>query len=98
MLNKTHSLKHFAYLVGLHIYYKMIHGPYNVKLVLEYVENMPSGTKSHYKVNKLPEVNRLTATKVQIHTVQTFFRMWSSTIPLFWKRNVHYRVGITVRL
>ena len=32
MLNKTYSLKHFVYLVGLHIYYKMIHGPYNVKL------------------------------------------------------------------
>ena len=30
MLNKTHSLKHFVYLVGLHIYYKMIHGPYNI--------------------------------------------------------------------
>ena len=32
MMNKTYSLKHFVYLVGLHIYYKMIHGPYNVKL------------------------------------------------------------------
>ena len=30
-LNKTHSLKHFVYVVGLHIYCKMIHGPYNVK-------------------------------------------------------------------
>ena len=33
MLNKTQSLKHFVYLVGLHIYYKMIHGPYNIKLL-----------------------------------------------------------------
>jgi hypothetical protein len=32
VLNKTHSLKHSVYLVGLHIYYKMIHGPYNIKL------------------------------------------------------------------
>ena len=30
-LNKTHSLNHIVYLVGLHIYYKMIHGPYNIK-------------------------------------------------------------------
>ena len=28
---KTHSLKHFVYLVGLRIYYKMIHSPYNIK-------------------------------------------------------------------
>ena len=34
VLNKTHSLKHFVYLVGLHIYYKIIHGHYNIKLVL----------------------------------------------------------------
>ena len=34
MLNKAYSLKHFVYLVGLHIYYKMIHGPDNVKLIL----------------------------------------------------------------
>ena len=33
MLNKTHSLKHFVYLVGLHIYYKMIHGPYSIKVL-----------------------------------------------------------------
>ena len=33
MMNKTQSLKDFVYLVGLHIYYKMIHGPYNIKLV-----------------------------------------------------------------
>ena len=25
-------MKHFVYLVGLHIYYMMIHGPYNIKL------------------------------------------------------------------
>ena len=27
------SNKIFVYLVGLHIYYKMIHGPYNIKLI-----------------------------------------------------------------
>ena len=32
VMHKTHSLKHFVYLVGLHIYYKMTHGPYNIKL------------------------------------------------------------------
>ena len=32
MLNKTYSLNHIVYLVGLHVYYKMIHDPYNVKL------------------------------------------------------------------
>ena len=32
MLNKTHSLKHLVYLVGLRIYYKMIHGPYNINV------------------------------------------------------------------
>ena len=26
-------LKHFVYLVGLHIYYKMIHDPYNIKSI-----------------------------------------------------------------
>ena len=31
VMNKTQSLKNFVYLVGLHIYYKMIHGPYNIK-------------------------------------------------------------------
>ena len=29
---QTHSLKHLMYLAGLHIYYKMIQGPYNIKL------------------------------------------------------------------
>ena len=33
MLNKNYSLNHTVYLVGLHIYYKMIHGPYNAKLL-----------------------------------------------------------------
>ena len=33
MLNKTHSLNSIVYLVGLHIYYKMIHRPYNMKLI-----------------------------------------------------------------
>ena len=36
MLNKTYSLRHIVYLVGLHIYiyifYKMIYDPYNVKI------------------------------------------------------------------
>jgi hypothetical protein len=32
VMNKTQSLENFVYLVGLHIYYKMIHGPYNIKL------------------------------------------------------------------
>ena len=31
-VDKTYSLEHFVYLVGLHIYYKMVHGPYNNKL------------------------------------------------------------------
>ena len=31
VMNKTQSLKNFVYLVGLHIYYKMIHAPYNIK-------------------------------------------------------------------
>ena len=30
VMNKTQLLKHFVYLVGLHIYYKTIHGPYNI--------------------------------------------------------------------
>ena len=29
--SSRYSLKHFVYLVGLHICYKMIHGPYNIK-------------------------------------------------------------------
>ena len=32
MVNKTQSLKNFVYLVGLHIYYKMIHGHYNIMM------------------------------------------------------------------
>ena len=35
---ETQSLINFVYLVGLRIYYKMIHGPYNIKL---------SNTKTH---------------------------------------------------
>ena len=31
-MNETQSLEKFVYLVGLHIYYKMIHGPYSIKL------------------------------------------------------------------
>ena len=31
VMNKTQSLKNFVYLVGLHIYYEMIHGPYSIK-------------------------------------------------------------------
>ena len=38
MLNKTYSLNHIVYLVGLHIYYKMIHGPYNVKTEDDYTD------------------------------------------------------------
>ena len=34
VMNKTQSLKNFVYLVGLHIYYKMIHGPYNIESYL----------------------------------------------------------------
>ena len=30
-------MKHFVYLVGLHIYYKMIHGPYNIKRKIVFV-------------------------------------------------------------
>ena len=38
---KTYSLKHFVYLVGLHIYYKMIHGPYNIKSkAIQYTSSM----------------------------------------------------------
>ena len=33
VMNKTQSLRNFVYLVGLHIFYKMIHGPYNIKLL-----------------------------------------------------------------
>ena len=33
---KTYSLNHTMYLVGLYIYYKMIHGPYNVKLTTSF--------------------------------------------------------------
>ena len=32
VMNKTLSLSNIVYLVGLHIYYKMIHGPYNIKI------------------------------------------------------------------
>ena len=32
MMNKTQSVENFVYLVGLHIYYKMIHGPYNISI------------------------------------------------------------------
>ena len=32
VMNKTQSLENFVYLVGLHIYYKMIHGPYNINV------------------------------------------------------------------
>ena len=35
VMNKTQSLKNFVYLVGPYIYYKMIHGPYNIKLTLQ---------------------------------------------------------------
>ena len=33
VMNETQSLKNFVYLVWLHIYYKMIHGPYSIKLI-----------------------------------------------------------------
>ena len=33
VMSKTQSLKNFMYLVGLHIYYKMIHGPYNINFI-----------------------------------------------------------------
>ena len=36
VMNKTQSFENFGYLVGLHIYYKMIHGPYDIKLTLKY--------------------------------------------------------------
>ena len=35
----THSLRKFVYLVGLHIYYKMIHAPYNIKSNKIYLTN-----------------------------------------------------------
>ena len=33
-MNKTQSLKNLVYLVGLHIYYKMIHAHYKIKLAV----------------------------------------------------------------
>ena len=33
MLNELTHKNHFVYLVGLHIHYKMIRGPYNIKLI-----------------------------------------------------------------
>ena len=32
MMNKTQSLENFVFLVGLHVYYSMIHGPYNIEV------------------------------------------------------------------
>ena len=60
-MNKTHSLKHFVYLVGLHIYYKMIHGPYNLKIVVKFsirreVVIYEGSAVYHVKVNLLPIV------------------------------------------
>ena len=48
MMNKTQSLKNFVYLVGLHIYYNMIHGPYSIKLIFKVLQipNFPEGRVS----------------------------------------------------
>ena len=40
VMNKTQSLKHFVYLVGLHTYYKMINGPYNIAACLRKEKEM----------------------------------------------------------
>ena len=44
----TGPLKHFVYLVGLHVYYKMTQGPYNIKLknIVFQVGNMMGVPKS----------------------------------------------------
>ena len=40
VMNKTQSLKNYVYLVELHIYYKMIHGPYNIKLQAVFCDSL----------------------------------------------------------
>ena len=42
MLNKLTHSDHIVYLVGLHIYYKMIYGPYNVKFLVRLFKNPPA--------------------------------------------------------
>ena len=62
-MNKTQSLKNFVYLVGLHIYYKMIHGPYNIKHLnmFIYMSRNGFGMKQtsllHGKIRHLPGGN-----------------------------------------
>ena len=42
VMNKTQSLKNFVHLVGLHIYYKTIHAPYNIKFINWVTHTVPT--------------------------------------------------------
>ena len=78
-MNKTQSLKHFVYLVGLHIYYKMIHGPYNIKLMqmdnlrfyincvhlVVYVGDCNHNTRNEHHISKVIVLRHI-ATKTRV--------------------------------
>ena len=66
----THSLKHFVYLVGLHIYHKMIHGPYNIKL---------SKISSEILISNSGYLSSW-------HSVFTWARMWRSEVIFWSKK------------
>ena len=67
---------HIVYLVGLYIYYKMIHGPYNVKLIKWKFNNLsiicahaPTEEKSEEEKEKIYEGLQITHNKIPKHDI-----------------------------
>jgi hypothetical protein len=77
VMNKTQSLKNIVYLVGLHIYYKMTHGPCNIKLTRYSLLNW---AEMRYSV-KLPLHEHFCHTLVQYIKRQT--EEWKLILHLF---------------
>ena len=85
------------YLVGLHIYYKMIHGPYNSKLITaqqaKEIRVYESINMKLYKCiaeiwyNKTCKLRHLTPRYIHIAINTLCVSCWTAYILTFWRRN-----------
>ena len=75
VLNETYPLKHFVYLVGLHIYYKMIHGLYNIKLSLSLILKLQIVLKFELQNSKRNVHKQLVLIIIVQLYVYTFFML-----------------------
>ena len=89
-MNKTESVENFVYLVGLRIYYKMIHGPYSVKsLKLVIVSGLLghfSSCDSYDSLKCTPNITAMTKSKEG--------EKWARCLPRVWEKTHSYRIVV----